>query len=64
MSGEFDGFSSFLQWETMGDQSAHVQLTGENQAGDLFLKREIGGIAAEEVFFVDADGGEVRGEEA
>ncbi len=48
----------------MGDQSAHVQLAGEDEAGDFFLQCEIGGVAAEEVFFVDADGGEVRGEEA
>lgn len=42
----------------MGNQLARVQLAGEDEAGGLGLEREIGGVAADEVFFVGADGGE------
>ena len=44
----------------MRDQLTHVQPAGEDEPGDFALKREIGGVAADEVFFVEADGGEVK----
>ena len=45
----------------MGDQGADIEFSAEYEAGNLCLEGEIGGIAAEEVFFVGADGREVEG---
>lgn len=64
MGGEVNGIGGFFQGETMCDKAAHVHLPGEDEAGDFFLQGEVGGVAAEEVFLVDADGGQVGGEEA
>lgn len=55
MRGELDGFCGFFQGKTMGDQAADVELAGEDEAGDFLLQGEIGGVAAEEVLFINAD---------
>ena len=44
----------------MGDQLPHVEPAREDEAGDFALEGEIGGIAAEQIFFVHANGGQVQ----
>ena len=44
----------------MGDEGAYVQFARKDESGDFFLQGKIGGVAADEVFFVHADGGEVN----
>ena len=43
----------------MADEVADIHLTGEDEAGHLLLEREIRGIAADEVFFINAYGGQI-----
>ena len=57
MGSEIDGLGGLFQREAVGDQFAHVELAREDQAGDFALQGEIGGVAAEEVLLIDADGG-------
>ena len=45
----------------MGNQTAHVEPAGEDEPGDLGLQREIGRVAADQVFFVQTDGGQIKG---
>jgi len=45
----------------MGDEGADVEFAAEDEAGDFVLEGDVGGVAAEEVFFVHADGGEIHG---
>jgi hypothetical protein len=40
--GQGDGGSGLFQREMMGDQAAHVQPAGKNQAGDFTLEGKIG----------------------
>src|SRR5258705_181148 len=61
MGREGDGVGGAVERKLMGDKAANVEFAGENQAGDFGLQQEIGGVAADEIFFVDADGGEVEG---
>lgn len=61
MGGEFDGGGGLFQGKLMGNDLADVQFSGKNQPRDFLLQGIIGGIAAEQVFFVDADTGQVRG---
>lgn len=44
----------------MGDQITHIQPAAEDEPGDFALEGEIGGIAADEVFFIHADGSQVE----
>jgi hypothetical protein len=44
----------------MGDEAAHIELSGEDEAGDFFLQKDVGGVAADKIFFVHADRGEVQ----
>ena len=43
----------------MGNELSDVELSGENQSGDVVLEGDVRGIAANEVLFVDADFGKV-----
>lgn len=45
----------------MGDELAHVQFAGEDQAGNFFLQKKIGGITAQQLLFIHADGGQING---
>ena len=60
MGGELDGGGGLVQRKTMGDEAADVEFPAEHEAGDFFLEGEVGGIAAEEVFFIHANLGEVE----
>ena len=44
----------------MSDQLAHIKVPPKNQPGHFRLQDEIGGIAAEQVFFMHADGGQIQ----
>ena len=44
----------------MRDQIAHVESARKNQPRHFILQREIRGIAADEVFFVETDGSRVQ----
>ena len=57
-----DGGGGLLQWKAVADERAHVETAGENEPGNFGLQREVGRVAADEVFFVEADGGKVEGE--
>ena len=61
MGSQGDGGRRLIQREIMGNERAHVEPAGENEPGDFALEREIGRVAADEVFFVEADGGEIKG---
>ena len=50
---------SLLQRKAVCDERAHVKAAGKDEAGDFDLQCEIGRVAADEVFFVEANGGEV-----
>ena len=57
---QLDGGGGLCQRKTMGNERAHVELAGENEPGHFILQREIGGVAAEQIFFVETDGGQVK----
>ena len=57
---QFDGGGGFGQRETVRDEWAHIKLTAEHQPGYFLLQGEIGRIAAQQVFLVHADGGQVQ----
>ena len=44
----------------MRDKRAHIELTGEDEARDFALDGKISRVAADEVFFIQANGGEVQ----
>jgi len=50
--GQGNGIGCFRKREAVGDEAAHVQPAGKDEAGDFGLEREVRGIAADEVFFV------------
>jgi len=60
VGGELDGGGGLIQRKAAGDEAAHVEAAGKDEAGDFVLQREVGGIAANEVFFVEADGGQIK----
>lgn len=60
VGGELDRFGGALQRELVGDEAADIQLAGENQARDFVLQQEIGGVAADYIFFVDANRREIE----
>ena len=59
MGGQINRFRSFIQGKMVGNQATDVQLPGEYQPCHFALEGEIRRIAAKQVFFVDAHGGEV-----
>ena len=62
MRGELHGVGGLVERKAVGDERAHIQPARKDEAADLLLDGEIGGVAADEVFFVEADGGEVKRE--
>ena len=60
--GQLDGGGGLFERERMGDQWAHVELAREDEARDFALEGEIGGIAAEQILFVHANGGQIKAE--
>lgn len=60
VAGQGDGIGGLFQREPVGDEGADVQFPRENEVGDFVLNGKIGGIAANEVFFVQANGGVVK----
>lgn len=52
-----------IEREAVRDEIADIKLAGEDEAGDFALQCEIGGVAAEEVFLVNANRGKIDGEE-
>src|ERR1051325_6577416 len=58
LGGEGDGSSGLFQRKLMGNKAADIELAAEDQAGNFLLQKKIGGIAADEVFFIHADFGE------
>jgi hypothetical protein len=61
MGGQVDGVSGLFEGIPMRDQWTNVEATGKNQSGDFLLQQKIGRVAADEVFFIHADFGEVEG---
>ena len=49
------GGGGFSEREDMGQQGAHIQFPREDKPGDLVLKSEISGIAAQKVFLIHTD---------
>jgi len=50
-----NGTGGFIQRKTARDQPAHVEPARENEPGGSALQGEVGGVAADQVFFVQAD---------
>ena len=59
--GQCNGIGGLFQRKAMSYQLAHVEAAGEDEPGDFGLQCEIGRVAANEVFFVEADGGQIKG---
>ncbi len=53
LGGKADGGGGLCQREAMGNERAHVEPAGENEPGHFVLQREIGGVAAEQIFLVE-----------
>lgn len=64
MRGQSDGFGSFLQGKPVSDEFAHIEFSGKDELRDFALNQEIGGIAANQIFFVQANRGKVQVETA
>ena len=60
MGSQGHGGGGLFQREKMGDQWPHVEPAGEDEARDFALEGEIGGVAAEQIFFVHANGGQIK----
>ncbi len=60
MGSQGHGLGGLFKREKMGDQLPHVEPAREDEARDFALEGEIGGIAAEQIFFVHADGGQIK----
>src|ERR1035437_2687576 len=61
VGGQADGGGGLLEREAMRDERAHIEPARKDQPGHFGLKREVGRVTAEQVFFVRADRGEVQG---
>jgi len=57
LGGKVNGGGGLFQREEMGNQIAHVEPAGEDEPGHFVLQRKIGGVAAEQILFVETDGG-------
>ncbi len=60
MSGEFHGGGGLLQGELMGNDLPHIEFPGKDEPGHFFLQSIVGGITAEQVFFIDTDAGQIH----
>jgi len=59
---ERDGGGGFCQREAVGDEPADVEPAGEDEPCDFGLQGEVGGVAADEVLLVHADGRQIEAE--
>jgi hypothetical protein len=59
---QLDGGGGLLERKAMGDQLPHVEPARKDEAGDFALEGEIGGVAAEQIFFVHAYRGQIKAE--
>src|SRR6266446_10754127 len=55
MSSEVDGSLGVVQGELMRDKRADIQFARKDQAGHFSLQREIRGVAADQILFINAD---------
>ena len=46
---------SLLQRKAVSDERTDVESAGKDEAGDFVLEREVGGVAADQIFFVQTD---------
>src|SRR5512138_3151343 len=60
MSRQIHRGGGFLERELVGNQAPHIHTTGKDQTSNVTLYQEIRGITAEQIFFIDADRGQVE----
>src|SRR5689334_9370261 len=60
MRSQFDGGGGLVQRKLVRDEAADIQFSRENQFGNVLLEQHVGGVAANQIFFVHANGGEIQ----
>ena len=61
MGGEADGVGRLFERKTVADQWPDIHLARENQPRHFPLQQKICRVAADEIFFIHADSGEIEG---
>src|ERR1700734_3509162 len=59
-AGQPNRFGRLFQWEAVSDQWPHIQSARKHQPGDFLLDRKIGGITADKVFLIQANGSKIE----